>query len=71
LQKNGQEVGQTVPHVHFHYIPRMKGDDSTITFLFRMFFINWLGPVSQEELDEKIFILKRAMEEQDSLDASA
>src|SRR4029078_13357621 len=26
LQKNGREVGQTVPHVHFHYIPRKTGD---------------------------------------------
>ena len=33
-QKNGREVFQTVPHVHFHYIPRALGNDSLISFLF-------------------------------------
>lgn len=27
IQKNGHEVGQTVPHVHVHYISRKAGDD--------------------------------------------
>ena len=33
-QKNGREVFQTVPHIHFHYIPRSKGDTSLFSFLF-------------------------------------
>ena len=27
LQNNGSVVGQVVPHVHFHLIPRTTGDD--------------------------------------------
>ncbi len=26
MQKNGKDVGQTVPHVHIHYIPRNETD---------------------------------------------
>ncbi len=36
LQKNGREVGQTVNHVHFHYVGKEKGDSSQIGMLFRM-----------------------------------
>ena len=36
LQKNGIEVGQTEPHVHFHYIPRGEGNTSTLEFRVRM-----------------------------------
>lgn len=32
LQKNGREAFQTVPHVHFHYIPRPDGAYSNIKF---------------------------------------
>lgn len=27
LQKNGKSAGQTVPHVHFHYIPSEQGEN--------------------------------------------
>lgn len=44
LQKNGRGVGQSVPHVHFHYLPAAK-------FLIARFFISpWLKPLNQEEL---------------------
>ena len=26
LQNNGEAAGQTVRHIHFHIVPRMKGD---------------------------------------------
>lgn len=61
LQKNGVEVGQTVPHVHFHYIAREKGDDSTITFLARMFIANWLSPISANEMEKTVKAMKEAM----------
>lgn len=63
LQKNGEEVGQTVPHVHFHYIPREAGDDSTIMFLVRMFGINLLGPISAQEMEKNVSLLCQAMQD--------
>lgn len=49
LQKNGVEVGQSVPHLHFHYIPRKEGDGSTLRFIYRMFIANIGKPVSFEQ----------------------
>jgi diadenosine tetraphosphate (Ap4A) HIT family hydrolase len=62
LQKNGYEVGQTVPHVHFHYIPRKAGDSSTLVFLFKMFLANAKSPISPEEMENVTTQLKMAME---------
>lgn len=50
LQKNGKEVGQTVPHVHFHYIPRKAGDDSEVMFILKMFYANFGGPITSEQM---------------------
>ena len=61
LQKNGQEVGQTVPHVHFHYIPRQAGDDSSLTFLTKMYIANTKKPISTQEMKEVTDKLKKAM----------
>lgn len=63
LQKNGKEVGQTVPHVHFHYIPRKKGDDSSLKFIYKMYLANFLAPISVSEMEEKLALLKSAMED--------
>lgn len=44
IQKNGRGVGQTVPHVHFHYLPSSK-------FLAAKFLISpMLKPLSKEEI---------------------
>jgi diadenosine tetraphosphate (Ap4A) HIT family hydrolase len=61
LQKNGAEVGQTVPHVHFHYIPREAGDDSTLKFLMRMYVTNALRPIPALEMQDKVEKMKEAM----------
>lgn len=61
LEKNGVEVGQTVPHVHFHYIPRKTGDDSTISFMVRMLIANVKPPISKEEMDQAVTQLKEAI----------
>ena len=49
LQKNGEEVGQTVPHVHFHYVGRKKGDKSTLAMIWKMAY-NMLRPPIKEAL---------------------
>lgn len=46
LQKNGRGVGQTVPHVHFHYVRHTPSPGwwAEIRWFLR-FFIPWLIPV--------------------------
>lgn len=61
LQKNGAEVGQTVPHVHFHYVPRQAGDDSTLKFIAKMFIVNALSPIPSSEMEEIVARMKVAM----------
>ena len=65
LQKNGIEVGQTVPHVHFHYIPRQTGDHSTLGFFVRMTLANAWKPIDSTEMDEIVQKLKTAIAVQD------
>lgn len=62
LQKNGREVGQTVFHVHFHYIPRQEGDSSTFAFLARMFAANLGRPISAEAMREAVFKMQQALD---------
>lgn len=52
LQKNGSEVGQSVPHVHFHYIPRKKDAKNILGFLARFLVNPFLSPISSEEMKE-------------------
>lgn len=61
LQKNGREVGQSVPHVHFHYIPRKAGDGSAVTFLFNMCLANLKKPLSAEEVRPIVEKMREAM----------
>lgn len=62
IQKNGREAGQTVPHVHFHYVPRKAGDDSALKFIMQMYLANATGPISATEMQEVTDKLKEAME---------
>lgn len=62
LQKNGLEVGQSVPHVHFHYIPRKKGDDSTLKFLAKMYITNFQKPLSAAEMQTVVVNMKETMQ---------
>ena len=50
LQKNGIEAGQSVPHVHVHYIPRPNGDTSTLKFFFNMLLADIGKPISADEM---------------------
>lgn len=50
-QKNGKEVGQTVPHVHFHYLPRQKNDDSLIALFLRIATVRFQKKISSQEME--------------------
>lgn len=53
LQKNGKGVGQSVPHVHFHYIPQNKtnhDDFSTINIWWNFIISFFRKKLTQEEL---------------------
>ncbi len=63
LQKNGREVGQTVPHVHFHYIPRQTNDSSELKFILKMYIANIKSPISAEEMHDLVSKMHLAMEE--------
>lgn len=60
LQKNGKEVGQTVSHLHVHYIPRKSGEDSTLGFLLNMFWANIKSPIPPHEIEKIVAELKAA-----------
>jgi len=64
LQKNGVEVGQTVPHLHFHYIPRPLGDDSTLKFMLKMYVTNFKKPITPAEMREITDRMKAAIAQQ-------
>lgn len=61
LQKNGREAGQTVPHVHFHYIPRKTGDTSGLKFIVKMYMAYLKKPITKQEMEEVTSQLKQAM----------
>lgn len=60
-QKNGYEVGQTVPHVHFHYVPRQAGDSSSLKFILKVYLANARGPISSTEMQEVVEKMSQAM----------
>lgn len=66
LQKNGLEAGQTVPHVHIHYIPRQPGSYSAWEFFAKMLWANLKTTLSQEEIHNQVRLLKEGMQAQNS-----
>jgi histidine triad (HIT) family protein len=66
LQKNGREAGQTVPHVHFHYVPRKTGDDSSVKFVLQMFWANMQSPISRGDMGQVVLAMKEALQTSDS-----
>lgn len=61
LQKNGWESGQSVPHVHFHYIPRIARDGSIFKFFFHMIWANLGKPISAEETEKITTQMRESM----------
>lgn len=62
LQKNGKNVGQSVPHVHFHYIPRKKEETFLLGFMFRFYMQLWKKPLSNEEMNQMALPIRILME---------
>lgn len=63
LQKNGAQAGQSVPHVHFHYIPRKTG---FFSFFFNMYWSTLGEPISKEEMRTAVENIGSAMTEHDN-----
>lgn len=61
LQKNGSEVGQSVPHVHFHYVPRKKGENTVLPLLFRLYMTPFRTPLKPEEVEKQALRLRLAL----------
>ncbi len=60
LQKNGREAGQSVPHVHFHYLPRFEGD-SHLLFAWRFFTAQYFKPMDPALLEKQVADLRAEM----------
>lgn len=63
LQKNGIEVGQSVPHLHFHYIPRKKEEHSLLTFWMHYFWSLLKSPISSIEMQSRVEKFKEKFQE--------
>lgn len=62
LQKNGKDVGQSVPHVHIHYIPKPNHDGSILGLYMRFLFNPLKSPISPEAMQEKTEMIASFMQ---------
>lgn len=60
VQKNGREAGQSVPHVHFHYLPCSQGD-SQLLLAIRFLTSHWFHPLTPDEMVPLIADLQKKM----------
>ena len=62
LQKNGVEVGQSVPHVHFHYVGRKEREDGVLSFMAKMVIIPLLPAISADHMSKMVNLIRETME---------
>ncbi len=65
LQKNGAEVGQTVPHVHIHYIPRKITHKSyaVMGLLSDILIEPFQQPINTKTLIHNVALMKKQFED--------
>ncbi|MCH9621709.1 MAG: hypothetical protein S4CHLAM20_11350 [Chlamydiia bacterium] len=61
-QKNGIEVHQSVPHIHFHFIAKKPGDSSVLKFLYNLILVNFKSPLSPYEMQKNVQKMKAAID---------
>lgn len=57
LQKNGRDMGQSVSHLHFHYI---AGKTNGLSFFTKMLWANLKAPLSRSEMKQIVKSLREA-----------
>ncbi len=60
-QKNGYQAGQSVPHVHFHYLPRQNSDNCLFTFFIQAWMAELMPAQTYEEMQPSIEALHNAI----------
>lgn len=71
LQKNGVEVGQTVPHVHIHYVPRKEGDKSFLSMMTHFCLAPIKSALSSSDMAPIIESLRNSMHEKKTSELSS
>jgi len=67
LQKNGASIGQSVPHVHIHYIPKKSTEAGALMTLARFFWVPRFGSrLSHDEVKVMAEALRGAMQDSEA-----